>query len=621
MIHIKAIAILIFLIFLFENTGYSFTDTSDNKSTLRPPMLFSKEKNVPKPVVSITAGGIAFYGLRAQVVDKIFQAIIVSHDPYSQFGAQADLSVLSALFCMSEVVSFRRQLFDAEKNGKVTREKIRQISKLLKALADSLEPIDQSSLTEQTMLEFLSLAWHETGGILTVADLIQRLLDGSRLTVEDDKQLKLKIRSKLLDVEYLNKIPSAAWLRPIYDEYQQKRQILIQAAERVVNWDISLSSEVEIRRQWIEAYQEMLALEIWLVRRCIQVGEQAGVPLQTMMEYSVFNPVIEPSKNWDAPKRELNLQHLLTQADSVIAVADSFLQKHAPFVMDVSTANPVYFLSAGGQTFSGTRLQVRDAILNAIMTSDNPEEQFGNFESMNTLSGLLISAECTSLIDNIQRSGYQRSERAKKIISLLSKLEYIYLVNRSALLSGGNHILRGLSVMYSGDGGIEVITELVQRLASNQELTALDIRQLGAEDSSNFLSQPFLMPPIPYWASNIYQEFWPMRDQLRTTFKSVWMRDYYESSDRKQYLRAYRQMLKLEVWLAEQLIEAGRNAGIPEQTMLEFVPYVFVIENSEPRQVFGRYLNIQELLERAQSVLADSAGVANSDVLKARQSL
>jgi len=42
-IRIKVTAILIAFMFLFENTGYCALDVARNKSTLRPPMAFSKE--------------------------------------------------------------------------------------------------------------------------------------------------------------------------------------------------------------------------------------------------------------------------------------------------------------------------------------------------------------------------------------------------------------------------------------------------------------------------------------------------------------------------------------------------------------------------------------------------
>lgn len=43
-IYIKAIALIIAFIFIFENTGYSFSDTAQNKTSLRKPLDFNDQK-------------------------------------------------------------------------------------------------------------------------------------------------------------------------------------------------------------------------------------------------------------------------------------------------------------------------------------------------------------------------------------------------------------------------------------------------------------------------------------------------------------------------------------------------------------------------------------------------
>jgi len=61
--YIKIVAILIALIFLSENAGYSFADAPNNKTTLRPPLVFSKGEDRPRPAVVL--------GETAQFLDEI----------------------------------------------------------------------------------------------------------------------------------------------------------------------------------------------------------------------------------------------------------------------------------------------------------------------------------------------------------------------------------------------------------------------------------------------------------------------------------------------------------------------------------------------------------------------
>ncbi len=43
-IYIKAITLMVAFIFIFENTGYSFSDTAQNKTSLRKPLDFNDQK-------------------------------------------------------------------------------------------------------------------------------------------------------------------------------------------------------------------------------------------------------------------------------------------------------------------------------------------------------------------------------------------------------------------------------------------------------------------------------------------------------------------------------------------------------------------------------------------------
>ncbi|MBU0477794.1 GHKL domain-containing protein, partial [bacterium] len=262
-------------------------------------------------------------------------------------------------------------------------------------------------------------------------------------------------------------------------------------------------------------------------------------------------------------------------------------------------------VSVMGQTFKGSRNEVRNNILNMILEKDDLSWDEGDAE---TLAGFLCDLEIRDLLNEVK---IKAEQKYGAIFSLYEEISA-----KMPEPSERNMDRQMLEILYSawtGDGGILRITNIIQKLERKELLSSKELQQFMAGCKSNFFMRPMLLFETAAesrgdWAVKLFREFSPRMRQLRETFNTIFRNislnidEDPSDKDRPALISAYVSMLELEIWLLERYIAIGEEHGVPIETLLEFSQF-------DPSGYLSsrwgeeKMPNIGELLERAKEVI------------------
>ncbi|MDP8229629.1 MAG: hypothetical protein P9L93_00830 [Candidatus Gorgyraea atricola] len=320
--HIVALILMLVGVFLGQSITYS-DDTlrlpmdrevnerqSETNDLLAPSYI---KRKGPKCTIKIM--GKTFKGRRNNVRNDIFNMLLNSEEISL---TDNELQILSQFVSANE---FNGLVYEA----KFISEKRRKIITSLTETIEEKQPEIEKQTMEQRLFLCMYSAWGKSGGLNLITNILKKLRAKELLKTPELGQIASTGYSNLLVNPHLNDEGDAKSLFgnlgiKLFKEFNLRYLKLKQCKQKIKKLLLVSGKQPQDgdRPILIEVFTEMLKLQVFLLRQYITIGETYGVPKETLLEFSMFDPKNHVSSQW-GEDRMPNVGELLTRANAQLA--------------------------------------------------------------------------------------------------------------------------------------------------------------------------------------------------------------------------------------------------------------------------------------------------------------